>query len=282
MGDSEALMAHLLALGYGFSAKATADRLLNDGWHVTGTSRTPRVEKGVRLVSIEECFEQTATHILVSIPPDEHGDMALRSCAAQLYALPHLQWIGYLSTVGVYGDHNGGWVTEDTPCRPINARSQWRVKAEMQWLSFAAARGVPCQVFRLAGIYGPGRSAIDRVRSGRAQRIIKPGQVFNRIHVADIAAIVCAGIRNPGAGPIFNVADDEAAPPQDVIAYAADLLGLPPLPDIPFETAEMSPMARSFYSDNKRVDNKRIKTQLGVSLSFPTYREGLAEIVCQP
>ena len=268
-------MTHLLAVGYGFSARAVAQRLIPLGWCVSGTGRRERIQDGVTVSNIAHAFDRAVTHILVSVPPNEDGDETLNAWRDQLHALPDLQWVGYLSTVGVYGDHQGAWVDEETPLISVNARSKWRAVAELQWLSFAAKRRVSGQIFRLAGIYGPGRSPLDRVRDGRAQRVIKPGQVFNRIHVTDIAAAILAGIQRPNAGPIFNVTDDEPAPPQDVIAYAVEKLGLSPLPDVPFEQAELSPMARSFYRDNKRVSNTRIKNELGVALSYPNYRVGI-------
>lgn len=274
-------MAHLLALGYGFSARTLAPLVQARGWHVTGTSRTPRVEDGVTLLSIADAIAaaETVTHIVVSIPPGEGGDPVLANHLAQLRTLPNLKWIGYLSTVGVYGDYGGDWIDETAPLKPQNPRSIWRAQAERAWLALAASRGIAGQVFRLAGIYGPGRNPLKRVKAGRAQRIIKPGQVFNRIHVADIAHVVLAGIDHPTAGPIFNVADGQPAPPQDVVAYAAELLGLPPLPDIPFDQAEMTPMARSFYADNKRVDVSLLRTALGVELHYPTYQSGLQSLL---
>lgn len=189
-----------------------------------------------------------------------------------------LRWIGYLSTVGVYGDAKGGWVDEDSPLAPTSPRSVQRMQAEKAWIELGRLGEKPVAVFRLSGIYGPGRSAIDNLKEGTARRIIKPGQVFNRIHVDDIAATLLAAIAHPDAGGIFNVTDDEPAPPQDVIAFAARLLGVPPPPEIAYQDAELSPMARSFYSDNKRVNNTRIKSDIGVRLAYPTFREGIAAI----
>ncbi|WP_371679619.1 SDR family oxidoreductase [Microvirga sp. KLBC 81] len=188
---------------------------------------------------------------------------------------PRLRWIGYLSTVGVYGDAQGAWVDENTPTQPVNERSRHRVTAEGQWLAFGKRGSVAVQIFRLAGIYGPGRNALRKVADGTARRIIKPGQVFNRIHTADIAQVLMASIEHPSRSAIYNVADDEPGPPQDVITYAARLLGLEPPPEVSFEAATLNAMARSFYRDNKRVRNVRIKDELGVRLRFPTYREGL-------
>ena len=218
-----------------------------------------------------------ATHVILSAPPDEHGDPALRLHRADLDAASNLEWIGYFSTVGVYGDFGGAWIDEDAPTRPLNHRSQLRVTAEQAWRDYAAARGVPLFILRLAGIYGPGRSAFDKLREGTARRIVKPGQVFNRIHVADIGRLTAMAALAKLAGT-FNLADNEPAPPQDLVTYAAEKMGVPAPAEIPFETARMTEMARSFYSDNKRVSNKRLLAALDTELIYPTYREGLDAI----
>jgi dTDP-4-dehydrorhamnose reductase len=218
-----------------------------------------------------------ADHILASIPPSESGDPILtRFHDALASAKPRS--IVYLSTVGVYGDHTGAWVDETSECRPVSKRSVERLQAETAWRRFSDETGVPVAILRLAGIYGPGRSPFEKIRSGTARRIVKPAQVFNRIHVDDIAAAVEAAF-DRRAGGIFNVVDDEPAPPQDVLAYAAHLLDLPPPPEIPFEHADLSPMARSFYGENKRVRNDKLKHDLGVRLAYPTYREGLRALL---
>jgi nucleoside-diphosphate-sugar epimerase len=215
-------------------------------------------------------------HILLSAAPDETGDPALpllkealTSCAAQM------RWLGYLSTTGVYGDHQGAWVDEDTPAQKIGARGQRRVDAENAWGALADALNLPMHYFRLAGIYGPGRNQLASLKRGTARRIEKPGQVFSRIHVADIAQILRASMARPHAGRAYNLCDDEAAPPQDVVTYAAQLMGMTPPPVIKFEAADLSPMAQSFYADNKRLKNDRIKQELGVQLAYPNYRDGL-------
>ncbi len=273
-------MHHLTALGYGYCAKAITAALLSQDWTVTGSSRTaPRIENGIDILSLETVITQKISHIIVSAPPNVNGDPILQLLRDQMRALPNLKWIGYLSTIGVYGNHNGAWVTEESETLTKNQRSLWRIKAENQWLAFAHAQQVPCQIFRLSGIYGPERNALVRILSGRAQSVIKPNQVFNRIHVEDIAQIVIAGIKMPHAGPIFNLADDEPAPPQDVIAYAAELLKSPPPQEVPFDEAILSPMAQSFYTENKRVSNLKIKKKLGVTLKYPTYRSGLRELL---
>jgi nucleoside-diphosphate-sugar epimerase len=217
------------------------------------------------------------THLLVSIAPTDAGDPVLARFHDALAAAP-LRSIVYLSTVGVYGDHDGAWVDESTPCRPVSARSRQRVDAEAAWRAFARAAGVPLAIIRLAGIYGPGRGPFEKIRRGTARRIVRPGQVFNRIHVDDIAAIVEAAFARRADG-IFNGADDEPAPPEEVLAHAARLLGLPPPPEVAFEDADMTLMARSFYGESKRVRNEKIKSELGIRLSHSTYREGLAAIL---
>ena len=213
--------------------------------------------------------------LLISIPTDAAGDPVLARFGDAVANAPRLRWIGYLSTVGVYGDHGGAWIDETTPPRPSSARARRRVAAEAAWLALGARTGKAVQVFRLAGIYGPGRNALKNLADGTAKRIVKPGQVFNRIHVDDIAAALMASIERPCRGSIYNVADDEPASQQDMVAYAAALAGVPPPPEIPFEDANLSPMAVSFWGANRRVRNRRIREELGVSLRYPTYREGL-------
>ena len=281
-------MNNLFVFGLGYSATATAAILQTGGWRVSGTVRSAAkaaelAKKGLSSIlfddraAIENAL-QTATHLLVSTPPGDKGDPALSAFGPAVLDVPKLRWIGYLSTIGVYGEHHGEWVDEETPTAAPRGRKSARIEAEHAWAALAKKREAPFDIFRLAGIYGPGRSALDRIRAGDARRIVKPGQVFNRIHVEDIAQNVIIAIRRErrGAGSrIYNVADDEPAPPQDVLLYAAELLGAPPPPEIPFEDADLSPMARSFYEDNKRVHNTKIKRELGVLLRHPTYRDGL-------
>ncbi len=213
--------------------------------------------------------------MFVSVPPAQEGDIVLNTYGQVLGKSGHLRWVGYLSTTGVYGNREGAWTDETTPINPSTDQSHRRVAAEQAWLAWGIEHNIPVQIFRLSGIYGPGRSSIDAVRQGTARRIVKPEQVFNRIHVDDIAAVLWASLQHPKAGGIYNVSDDEPAPPQDVVTYAANLLNVSSPQEIPFEKAELSPMARSFYSENKRISNQRIKAELGVRLVYPTYREGL-------
>ena len=213
--------------------------------------------------------------VLVSIPPDAEGDPALLRFGEAVAASPRIAWIGYLSTTGVYGDHGGAWIDESTPVHPVSPRSRERLAAEEAWLALGRRSGRPIQIFRLTGIYGPGRNALVQLAEGAAKRVVKPGQVFNRIHVADIARALLASLGHPRAGAVYNLADDEPAPSSDVIAYAAALAGVPPPPEVPFEEASLSPMAASFYAENKRVRNRLLKEELGVALRYPTYREGL-------
>lgn len=281
-------MSTLLCLGFGYCARALAARLERRGWRVSGTTRSPEGVDALGREGFEACVFtgetpgegiaealETATHVLVSAPPGEAGDPVLAHHEDDLAAAPHVEWIGYLSTVGVYGDQAGEWVDEAGPLNPDDARSRRRVEAEKAWLAFGAASGKPMHVFRLAGIYGPGRGPLETLSKGKARRIVKPGQVFNRIHVADIATVLEASIARPNPGAVYNVTDDEPAAPQDVVTFGARLLGVEPPPEVPFEEADMSAMARSFYRKNKRVSNARIKQDLGVQLAYPTYRKGM-------
>jgi nucleoside-diphosphate-sugar epimerase len=291
-------MKTLLAFGLGYSAAVLAGRLRQEGWTVIGTGTTPaslariaaagflplRFGRETDNPGVAEAIA-TATHILISIPPGTGGDPVLARHAAGLADAANLAWAGYLSTVGVYGDLNGGWADEATAPRPVSQRSKDRLRAEDGWRQLSRASGVPVQIFRLSGIYGPGRNALERLLAGEKQRIAKPGQVFNRIHVDDIAQTLAAAIARiddsgPAlpADPVFNVTDDEPAPSQDVTEFAAKLLGIEPPPLVPFDTAALSPMAKSFYGENKRVRNDRIKRDLGVKLLYPSYREGLTAI----
>jgi len=278
---------HLLCFGFGFSARAFAARLDKREWKISATSRDAagiaEIEAqgfhGLPFASTLQ-IAPDVTHLLISAPPGENGDPVLHLFQAQLQKLSkQLQWVGYLSTTGVYGDRGGDWVDEDSPLEPTTARGQRRLEAERSWLRLHRDFGLPVHVFRLAGIYGPGRNTLLNVRDSSAKRIIKPGQIFSRIHVEDIAGVLAASIAKPNPGRAYNVCDDEPCPPQDVVEFAADLLGLQLPPEIPFENAELSPMARSFYADSKKVSNKRIKTELGYRLIYPNYRDGLRALL---
>ncbi len=216
--------------------------------------------------------------VLVSVPPGTSVDPVLARFGRKLAAIKRPQKILYLSTIGVYGDHGGAWVEETQAPTPVSERSLVRVQAEKAWAAVGRDRSKAVHVLRLSGIYGPGRNALLNLAAGRARRLNKPGQVFNRIHVEDIARALAALIAYPGENDVWNVTDDEPAPPQDVVAYAAELMGVAPPPEQDFETAELTPMARSFYGENKRVANRKIKTELGLELAFATYREGLAAL----
>ena len=219
---------------------------------------------------------EKATHVLVSIPPQAGRDPVLAAYGEALARASRLEWIGYLSTIGVYGDAGGAWIDESAPLLPTSQRNSWRVQVEAAWLEFARQNGRALQIFRLSGIYGPGRNALVNVLEGKARRIVKPGQVFNRIHVEDIGQALRRGMERPDLGPAFNITDNEPAPPQDVIALAAELLGRSVPPDIAFEDADLTPMGRSFYGENKRVSNRLMRERLGHEPLYPTYREGLA------
>jgi nucleoside-diphosphate-sugar epimerase len=277
-----AVPRNFLCFGLGYSARILAGRLGDCGWRVTGTSRNaeePDCHRFDRDSPLAPAVFAGVRHILVSIPPDASGDPALDRHAEDIARLPGLAWLGYLSTTGVYGDRAGGWVDENSELRPSGPRGRRRVAAEAGWQGLWRRRGVPVHIFRLAAIYGPGRSPFDALRAGTARRIAKPGQVFSRIHVDDLASVLIASIGRPRPGAIYNVCDDEPAPPEAVVAHAASLLGLPAPPLVPFEAAELSPMARSFYDDNKRVANALIKSELGARLRYPNYRAGLAAIL---
>ncbi|MEM5521095.1 SDR family oxidoreductase [Sulfitobacter sp. AS59] len=272
----------LLSIGHGYSARALAERLVPQGWRIVGTTRSadkadqiaatgvePIVWPGTDLATLVAEFP----NILVSAGPGPDGDPVLNGVQDDIArAAPDLRWLGYLSTTGVYGDHGGDWVDETTPLSPSTKRGQARVEAEARW---QAIPDLPLHIFRLAGIYGLGRGPFAKVRAGTARRIIKNGQVFSRIHVDDIAQALELSLRNPDPGAIYNLCDDDPAPPQDVIAYAAKLLGVPTPPAIAIEDAEMTPMARSFYAESKKVRNDLIKQALGWTPRYPTYHEGL-------
>jgi len=282
----------LFCVGFGFSAAHLVRRLQQEqesgkGWRIAGTCRSEEKKKQLEAEGIEaflfspdqpldpSAFDGT-THLLASAPPNEIGDPFIKEYGdALMKRAPDLEWAGYLSTTGVYGDRGGDWVDESSALAPTTARGEKRLTAECDWLSWGEKSGVPVHLFRLAGIYGPYRNQMASLRQGKARRVVKPGQIFSRIHVEDIAGILQASIAKPNAGAAYNVCDDEAAPPQDVVAYAASLMGIEPPPEIPFEEADLSPMAKSFYEDVKRVSNKRLKEELGVTLRYPTYREGL-------
>ena len=280
-------MTHtLLSFGHGYSARALSRILLAQDWRVIGTTRNEDKAVGLMNDGIEPRIWpgadmapalNGATHLLISAAPDGAGDPVLAALHDEIAARAgQFEWVGYLSTTGVYGDHGGDWVDETTPLTPSTKRGIARVQAESAW---ATIPDLPLHIFRLAGIYGPGRGPFAKVRAGTARRIIKTDQVFSRTHVADIARVLAASIRNPNPGAAYNVCDNDPAAPQDVIGYAADLLGLPLPPAEDFETAEMSPMARSFYAESKKVRNGRIKNELGVELLYPDYRSGLKALL---
>lgn len=270
----------LLILGLGYTGREVAKQMRAQGWDVRGTSR--KAGEGLIQWPGSDIFATLdwASHILVSAAPDENGDPFLAALEAQI-SLTKKAWIGYLSTTGVYGDHGGAWVDEATALNPTTTRGHFRAKAEAQWMALHIAQGLPVHIFRLAGIYGPGRGPFTKVRNGTARCIIKQDQVFSRAHVEDIAQVIAASIAHPNAGQVYNVCDNDPAPPQDVIAYAARLLGLPSPPKIDFEKAELTPMARSFYAESKKVSNARIKDELGIRLRYPDYKTGLKSLLAQ-
>jgi len=284
-------MSRLFCFGLGYCAAELSHRLLARGWSISGTTShndkiavlraqgfTPFLFDGSSASADIRSKLQATTHVLLSIPPDAESDPALRCFGDAIGAAPSIGWIGYFSTVGVYGDANGNWVDETTEPRPGTERGQRRLKAETGWIDLAKKSGKSLVIYRLPGIYGPGRSAIDQLRSGTARRIFKPGQFTNRVHVSDIATAVEASMDLAPGTHIFNVTDDLPAPPQDVIEYGAELLGLPCPPATDPTDEMLSPAARSFYIENKKVSNARMKSELGVRLAYPTYFEGLKAI----
>jgi len=284
--DTSRMTSHartLFCFGFGYCARVLAARLRAEGWGVAGTSRSLGADPGVHAFGPEAPFQERwledVTHLLISIPPSAEGDPVLQAAGAVLARRARqFDWAGYLSTTGVYGDHGGGWVDEDTPVHPSPGRSTWRANAEAGWLTLHRDHGLPVHLFRLAGIYGPGRNALVNVRAGAARRIDAPGQLFSRIHVEDIATVLQASITQPHPGRIYNMCDNEPAAGADVMAYACTLMGVPAPPLIALKDADLGPMARSFYQDNRRVRNDRITHELGVRLAFPSYREGLAAL----
>lgn len=287
-------MTSLFCFGLGYSAEALARRMRPLGWQVAGTARTPESQARLAARGYEALlFDGTApgggipdalasaTHVLVSAGPDQTGDPTLRFHEHDLARAPHVRWIGYLSTIGVYGNTDGAWVDETAGPNPESERAKRRVAAENAWLAFGEAHGKRVQIFRLGGIYGPGRSALDDLRDGTARRIVKPGQVFNRIHVDDIASVLLAAANGAGQHTIYNVTDGTPSSSEEMIAHAADLLAMEPPPEISVEEAGLSPMGKSFYAENRRVSNARLQDDLGVALAYPSYREGLAAILAK-
>ena len=271
---------HLLAFGFGYTAQALARTLDPAVWDVTGTVRSDPDDANSRIWPGADMSDVLAgaTHVLSSVPAGK-TDPVYDILRAHIGGMPNLKWVGLLSTTGVYGGNNGGWIDETSPHVPNGHRGALRARQYDDWVALHTDHGLPVHVFHLAGIYGPGRSAFDKLRAGTARRIVKQDQVFSRTHVDDIVQVLRASFEKPNPGQAYNLSDDMPAPPQDVIEEAANLLGVAVPPDIPFETADLSPMARSFYADNKRVSNARIKDELGVVLRYPDYKAGLRAIL---
>lgn len=284
----------LFCFGYGYVAEHLAKELRKQdpSWQICGTTRDVEKlnmmrEEGIKgfLFSDETPFNDPifimdgVTHILISTPPNAHGDIVFQTHARDILQIPTIQWIGLCSSTSVYGTRDGGWVDETSELRPISERGSKRVRAESAWLKMRRIAGIPINIFRISGIYGIGRSALDTVLAGNPRRIDKTGHVFNRIHVDDVVQVMIASMSQPSPGDIYNLADDVPAPSHELIAYACELLGKNPPPLIPYDEVDMAPMARSFYKDNKRVSNKKIKDQLGVTLKYPDYKSGLDAIL---
>ncbi len=281
---------HLFCFGHGYTCDYLGHALMaQGGWRVSGTTRDPEKRKELRArgvnaylfdeeVSLPDSLYilRDVTHILISTPPNEQGDPSYEMYAEDIMRLRNnFEWVGYLSTTGAYGDRGGGWVDETSEIRPTTIRGSRRVRAEEQWMNLWKEHGLPVHIFRLAGIYGPGRSALDSVRAGVARRVDKPGHAFSRIHVEDIVQVLMASIANPKPGEVYNLSDDFPAPSHEVIDYACKLLGIKSPPLIPFDKVDLAPITQSFYADNKRIKNDKIKNDLGVALKYKNYREGL-------
>jgi len=279
----------LFCFGYGYCCDYLGSTLQKQaGWSIAGTTRDLNKKAQMQEQNIKtfifdyeqplndpDLFLKDVTHLLISTPPDDYGDPVFLMHGDDILRHKNLQWIGYLSSTSVYGDRDGEWVDETSEIRPTSKRGSRRAKAEEQWLSLYKNSGLPVHIFRLAGIYGPGRSALDSMRAGIARRIEKPGHAFSRIHVNDIINVLMASMEHPKPGAIYNICDDCAASSHEVIAYACELLGMELPPLISFDDADLVPMARSFYNDNKRIYNKKIKSELGVNLHYPDYKAGL-------
>lgn len=280
----------LFCFGYGYCCEYIGHALQQQGnWKILGTTRDPDkrrdlLRRGVKSYIFD--YEhplgdpyfilEGVTHLIISTPPDDDGDPSFLMHADAIANCKTLEWVGYLSSTAVYGDRDGGFVDEDSEIRPTNKRGSRRALAEEQWFSLLQAAGVPLHIFRLSGIYGPGRSALDSVRAGVARRIYKEGHAFNRIHVEDIVQVVMASMKHLNPGAAYNLADDNPVASHEVIAYACELLGLDVPPLLDYNETDMAPIARSFYKDNKRVKNDKIKDELGITLKYPDYRQGLA------
>ncbi|MCW9046222.1 MAG: SDR family oxidoreductase [Alphaproteobacteria bacterium] len=284
---------HLFIFGLGYSARFLAKSAMEQGWKVSGTCQSAEKKAeleaddiGAFVFDRQNPFEDTlgilssVTHILCSVPPDKQGEPIVDLIGEQLSSLKNLEWIGYLSTTGVYGDRQGALVDETAERRPSSDRSQRRMEAEDKWFTLHNQKNLPVHIFRLPGIYGPGYSTFDRLKEGKAKHINRPGHNFSRIHVDDIAQTLWASMNKPNPGRVYNLSDDEAAPPSDLITFACNLLCIEPPTEISWEDARqsMSPMALSFWQDNRRIDNSRIKEELGIKLKYPDYRIGLTAI----
>ncbi len=282
----------LFCFGYGYVCARLGERLKSYDWEIAGTTTDPDKKKALLAQGIDaHLFDASrplsdpaqalkgVTHILLSVPPANEGDIVAEIHGADIASLPSLEWVGYLSTTAVYGNRDGKWVDETSPPAPTSKRGSLRLKAEEQWRSFLTADNLPVHFFRLAGIYGPGRSAVDAIKAGTSRRIDKPGHAFNRIHVDDVVEVLIASINHPKPGEIYNLADDNPVPSHEVIEFACRMMSIEIPPLQPYDQSDMPPIVRSFYTDNKRISNEKIKTDLGVKLLYPDYKTGLPECV---
>jgi dTDP-D-glucose 4,6-dehydratase len=279
---------NLFCFGLGFSSQALARRLISKNWLVSGTSRNNKLRESIKKLGISvysydgnqispDIYDaiHKATHVLISIPPQKSGDIVLQQFSSDIAKWKHLKWVGYISSTAVYGDTKGTWVDETSPLKPINSRGYQRMEAENAWIKIFKKHDLPVIIFRCVGIYGPGRNLLVSVRQSRARNIIKPGLVFSRIHVEDLAQTLEASIQCPQPGEIYNVSDDLPTSPSEAVEYACSLLNIESPSPIPYESAKLTDIVRDFYQANKRVSNKKIKKELGVKLLYPDYRVGL-------
>ena len=284
-------MKTLLSFGHGYSARALSRCLADEGgWKIIGTTRDESGEKAIVLSGAEpriwpgtdlSADIESATHVLVSIAPAIDGDPVVQACSDQLAASEGLEWIGYLSATSVYGDRNGEWVDESSELSPTTQRGRLRVEAERSWRRLADRHGLPLHLFRLAGIYGPERGPLHQFLAGKKNRVVKSDQYFNRIHVEDIAHILRASMRSPRPGEVYNVCDDCPARSEDVMNFIAGLTGRPPVEALAADMAGLSDMAKSFHAESKRVQNSKVKSQLGISLLHPEFRSGITSLYRQ-
>ncbi|CAN0595033.1 unnamed protein product, partial [Ectocarpus sp. 12 AP-2014] len=273
---------HLLIFGYGYTSSNLAKSLNQNKWNICGTSRSKTKDEYCDIINYEKFTIEKAlkisTHILISIPPNDQGDIVFQDFKNLIVRYSNIKWIGYLSSTAVYGNHNGAWVNENSKTNPSSQKGTNRKLAENQWIKFGKENNISVNIFRLSGIYGPNRNALLQVKNGKARSVYKKGQVFSRIYTSDIVQIIERAMEKAFKNEIFNLADDYPCSTIEINSYAANSLKLPEPEIINYEKANLSEMAKEFYRDNKRISNQKIKEMLDITLEFPTYREGLNQL----